>query len=402
MTLERSDRRLLIWAGVFILLVIVALSFTEEEEESSVPSTYSSQSHGAKAAFLLLQESGYKVERWEQSPRDLPAHPRHTVLVLASPYRQPTRDEQNALQTFLSEGGRVLITGGNAAAYLPKADLERERLQSPSPKQYKPQLLTPLTRGGAIEMSPAAYWKGQSGGTLVHYADGERPIVVSYSIGHGEVIWWASSTPLTNAIISKSGNMALLLNSIGDANDVHILWDEYFHSQENSLASYIFDPPAFWGLAQCLLVFLALMFTFSRRNGPIHPLPEPSRLSPLEFVSMLGKLYRRANAVHSALEIPYARFRTLAARRLGLSADISAEDLARALKNRMRYKDDSLRGLLLQIESALHNPELKEGDALALVQQLDGHTKNLKLISTERQENLFDANRVTGAHARTN
>lgn len=402
MKLERSDRRLLIWAGVFIVLVMIALSFTQDEEESSVPSTYSAQSRGAKGAFLLLQESGYRVERWEQAPLDLPANPQHTVLVMASPYAQPTRDEQNALQTFLSEGGKVLVTGRNVPSYLPKTDVEREPLQTPSPKEYKPQLLTPLTRGGAIQMSPAAYWKGQSAGTLVHYADEDRPIVVSYNVGHGEVIWWASSTPLTNAAIDKSGNLALLLNSIGDDKDVRILWDEYFHSEGSSLSAYLFDPPAFWGLAQCLLVFLALIFTFSRRSGPIHPLPEPSRLSPLEFVSMLGKLYRRANAVHSALEIPYARFRTLAARRLGLSPDISAEDLANSVKIRLRYKDDSLRGLLLQIESALHNPELKEDEALALVKELDGHIKNLKLISTERQENPFDANRVTGAHARTN
>jgi hypothetical protein len=402
MKIERSDRRLLIWAGVFILLVIIALSLTQEEEESYVPSTYSAQSRGAKAAFLMLQESGYKAERWEQSPVHLPSDPKHTVLVLASPYREPSRDEQNALQTFLSEGGKILVTGANAPGYLPKVDVETEALQIPSPKEYQPQLLTPLTRGGAIQMSPAAYWKGNLPGTLVHYADENRPIVVSYNFGRGEVIWWASSTPLSNAAIGKSGNMALLLNSLGDAKDVHILWDEYFHSVSDSLMSYVLDPPAFFGLAQCLLVFLALMFTFSRRNGPIHPLPEPSRLSPLEFVNTLGKLYRRANAIHSALEIPYARFRMLVTRRLGINADVAAADLALAVKNRLRYKDDSLAALLQQIEDALHNPELKEADALALVQQLDRHTRNLKLITMERQEKHFDADRVTGAHARTN
>ena len=48
-----------------------------------------------------------------------------------------------------------------------------------------------------------------------------------------------------------------------------------------------------------------------------------SRLSPLEFVQTLGKLYRRANAVHSALEIPYARFRMLATRQLGIQCRYS-------------------------------------------------------------------------------
>jgi hypothetical protein len=408
MKIERSDRRLLIWAGVFMLVVILALTFfSQDEEESGVPSTYSAQRSGAKAAFLLLQQSGYKVQRWEQSPAELPADPAHTVLVLASPFRGPTRDEKDALQTFVDRGGKLLVTGRNASIYLPHAKTEDEPVPSPVAKDYQPQLLTTLTRGGAIQMSPGAYWKGPATSSLAHYSDGDRPIVVSYKAGLGEVIWWGASTPLTNAAIAKQGNMALLLNSLGPAGDVQVYWDEYFHGDQSSLIGYAGDPPLKFGLLQTLLVFLALIFTFSRRNGPIHPLPQPSRLSPLEFVSTLGKLYRRANAVHSALAIPYARFRMQAARQLGINQDAPAPELARALKNRLRYKDDSLAELLQQIESALHNPELREAQALELVQQLNRHAQgfhvqNPKLNPMERQETDLHANRVPGAHARTN
>jgi hypothetical protein len=403
MKIERSDRRLLIWAGVFMLLIIIALTFlSQEEEDSGIPSTYSAQRYGSKAAFLLLQQSGYKVQRWEQSPADLPADPEHTVLVLASPFRAPTSDEKNALQTYLNRGGKILATGRSASIYLPKAEIENELVPSPIAKEYQPQLLTPLTRGGAIQMSPTAYWKGPATSSLAHYADGDRPIVVSYKAGLGEVIWWGASTPLTNAAIAKQGNMALLLNSLGAPGEAQIYWDEYFHGEQSSLIRYAGDPPLLFGLLQTLLVFLALIFTFSRRNGPIHPLPQPSRLSPLEFVSTLGKLYRRANAVHSALAIPYARFRAQAARQLGITQDVSTADLARALKNRLRYNDDSLAELLRQIENALHNPELREAQALELVQQLNRHAQNLKLNPTERQETDLHANRVPGAHARTN
>jgi hypothetical protein len=76
--------------------------------------------------------------------------------------------------------------------------------------------------------------------------------------------------------------------------------------------------------------------------------------------------------------------------------------LARALKNRMRYRDDSLAELLQQIESALHNPELREAQALELVQQLNRHAQKLKLNPMERQETDLHANRVPGAYARTN
>jgi hypothetical protein len=291
--------------------------------------------------------------------------------------------------------------------YLPQAGTESEPVPFPIAKEYQPQLLSPLTRGGAIQMSPAAYWKGPAPESLSHYADNGRPIVVSYKVGHGEVIWWGANTPLTNAAIGKSGNMALLLNSLGDAGAVHVLWDEYFHGYRSSPGSYLAEPPLAFGLLQASLVFLAIIFTFSRRNGPIHPLPQPSRLSPLEFVHTLGKLYRRANAVHSALAIPYARFRTQAARQLGIDQNVPAAELARMVTNRLRYKDNTLEALLQQIESALHNPELREAEVLEMVQRLnrqaqDLHSQNLQLIATERQETNFHADRVPGAHARTN
>jgi hypothetical protein len=395
MKIETSDRRLLMWAGALMLLVIVALAFlSEDEEESSVPSTYSAQSKGAKAAFLLLQEAGYNVERWEQPPSGLPDDPADTVLVLASPFRSPSRDDRNALNTYLTRGGKILAAGSNAASYLPHAETESEPLPAPSWKEYQPQLLSPLTRGGAIQMSPGAYWKSPNDGLLAHYVDGDRPIVVSYKVGRGKVIWWGANTPLTNAAISKSGNMALLLNSLGEPGEVHVLWDEYFHGYRSSLGGYMGTPPVKYGLLQCVLVFLALIFTFSRRNGPIHPLPEPSRLSPLEFVHTLGKLYRRANAVHSVLAIPYARFRVLAARQLGINHDVPAAELARAVANRMQYKDEGFAELLQQIESALRSPELSQVFALDLVQQLSRHMHNLKMTSMERQETNFHADRV--------
>jgi hypothetical protein len=128
-------------------------------------------------------------------------------------------------------------------------------------------------------------------------------------------------------------------------------------------------------------VVVALLLTYSRRNGPIYPAHEPSRLSPLEFVETLGGLYRQAKATRVALEVPFARFRTLATRQLGLKNDIESNDLARAIRNRLGYKDDSLQDLLQAIESALQDPELQETRALDLAQQLSLHSRHLQLIS---------------------
>jgi Domain of unknown function (DUF4350) len=401
--LEKSDRRLLMWAALIFVPLILALALvSSNESDSGVPSSYSAQPSGAKAAYLLLRDLGYNVHRWEQSPAGLPAAGGHTVLVLALPFRPPSPEEKNALQLYLTRGGRILATGYTADLYLPQADTQREPVPDPIAKQYQPQLVTSLTRGGAIEMSPSAYWKKRSIGGLAHYADDDRPIVVSYQVGKGQVIWWGASTPLSNAGISRSGNLALLLNSLGEPAHTQVFWDEYFHGSQRSVGAYMSEMPVLVGLLQGGLVGLAMLLTYSRRTGPVHPADSPSRLSPLEFVETLGGLYRQAHAIRAGLEVPYTRFRMRAARQLGLKNDVPAADLARALCHRLGCKDDNLQDLLLRIEAAMYDPELQEAQALELAQQLNAQARRLQLISFEQQEIVSHANSVPGTHSRTN
>ncbi|MBZ5532119.1 MAG: DUF4350 domain-containing protein [Acidobacteriia bacterium] len=384
LNIAKSDRRLLMWAGLIIFPIIVALALApRNEEESGVPSSYSAQSRGAKAAFLLLQESGYNAERWDDPPGDLRPDAAGTVLVMAFPFREPTPEDKNALVGYLSRGGKILITGTTVGRFLPQAEVENEPLPSLKSKEYQPQLLTSLTRGGAVEMSPAAYWKNSSTNYLVHYADGDRPIVVSYQYGKGQVTWWGATGPLTNAGIRNSGNMALFLNSVGEAGHVHVFWDEYFHGSRGSLGSYVAATPIKYGLLQGLFVFLALLLTYSRRNGPIHPAQETSRLSPLEFVETLGGLYRRARATSAALEVPYARFRSIATRRLGLPSDVPVDALASAIQTRLGYKDAGLADLLHRVEGTVGRYDLKEDDVLELVQELSRHMIALKFVAED-------------------
>jgi hypothetical protein len=394
--ISASDRRLLLWAAVIVTVLVIALAvFSSNQQESEIPSTYSADSAGAKAAFMLLQQQGYNVERWEQSPNELPADVTDTTLVLASPFNPPSKQEKASLQLYLSRGGRILATGYTASLFLPQAETVPEVFAGPDWKAFEPQLLSPLTRAGTIRMSPGAYWKNSHTCCLVHYADGDRPVVVSYKVGKGEVVWWASATPLSNAGITVAGNLALLLNSLG-SRDVHILWDEYFHGYRQTLGAYLSEPPLLFALLQCFFLLGVVLLTFSRRSLPIHPQQEKSRLSPLEFVETLGGLYRRARTNRAALEVPYTRFRTIVTRRLGLRTDISADDLARSLRKRLAYKDGALPELLRRIEATLAQDEPGEEIVLGLAQELNRHMQNLKLL----QESFPHGERVPGVETR--
>ncbi|HEV2989814.1 MAG TPA: DUF4350 domain-containing protein [Candidatus Angelobacter sp.] len=400
--LEKSDLRLLSWAGAIVLFLIVVLVFiSPQDEESSVPSSYSPVSGGAKAAYLLLESEGYKIQHWERSPVDLPVNPSNTVLIMALPLTPATKVEKSALELFLSEGGKIIATGATVQFYLSKVEIDLEPFPSLAPKEYQPEAPSLLTSGGSIKMTPSGYWKSASAKYMVHYSDEGKPVVVSYKVGKGEMIWWASSRPLTNIGIREAGNLGLLLGSLGVSKDVTLLWDEYFHGYQRSYASYLTDPPLLSGLIQLTLLFLAVLFTFARRNGPIHPLYVRSRLSPLEFVQTLGGLYQRASAIETAIEVPYARFRSQLAKRLGMKADARSSDLARAARERLGYEDKDLEKTLQEIESCLHSHDLSDTKALDLTQRLNRHTRSMKLFSDQEQENISNADRLTGTQPRT-
>lgn len=381
--LDKSDRKLLIWTGLILLPLIVALALlTDNEEDSGIPTTYSAQSSGAKAAYLFLKEEGYNVERWEESAENLPSDPKNTVLVLAGPSGFPKKEEKDAFQLFVSRGGKILATGYSSSWFLPKADVIPEPIPGAVWKEYQPEMVSPLARAGTIRMSPDSHWGQANLGQLVHYAHEGKGIVVSYKVGEGEVIWWAASTPLSNAGIRQAGNLTLLLNSLGNR-DMRILWDEYHHSHHESFSGYIAIPPLRYAFYQCLAIFVVLLLTFGRRNAPIRPVGEPSRLSPLEFVQTLGNLYRRANATRTALEVPYRRFRALVIKRLGLRNDISSAELLLAARKRLGYQDADFEETLKEIAYSLQDPELREEKVLSLVQRLNRHTRNMKLIPQE-------------------
>lgn len=385
--LDKSDRQLLMWTGVILVPLIILLAwFSDTDQDTGVPTTYSSTSSGAKAAYLYLKEQGYDVERWEDPPGELPGDARNTVLVLAAPGGVPNSLEKNALQMYLVRGGRILGTGYSCAWFLPKANIVFDFLPGAVWKEYKPEIVSSLARAGVIKMSPAAHWGDAAGGQLVHYAHEGKGIVVSYNIGGGEVVWWAADQPLSNAGISQAGNLTLLLNSLGGSKGIKIFWDEYFHSAHLSHSGTLWLAPLKYGFWQLLLAFVALVLTFGRRNAPIRKLSEPSRLSPLEFVHTLGNLYRRANSSRTALEVPYNRFRALLIKRLGLRNDVSSSELLESARKKLGYRDPEFEDTVRQILTGLQDPDIKEAKVLELVQRLNRHTRNLKLISLKEEE----------------
>jgi len=380
LNLAASDRKILrISGGVFLFLIAVTLLLAKREgNQDQIPTTYSSGSGGAKAAYLLLKGSGYDVERWEVSLSQLPNPP--TTLILAEPMEAPTTEERRTLKQFVEDGGRLIVTGAFVSLFLPESGVISDPLGATTWKRLSAGAPSPITQAAPeITLAPQAHWRPETFAVPL-YGDGEQVMVVKYSFGKGEVIWWASATPLTNAGLKEPGNLEFFLACVGREHHRRILWDEYFHGYRQSLVASAAQSPLKWIALQLALFALVIVVTYTRRSGPIClPIAE-SRLSPLEYVQALGALYGSAGAGTVAVEVCYQRFRYWLTRRLGFPGNASREDLERALSERWGFQDANFSATMQACESAPYDSDLRPRAALGLVRSLYDYSAKLKLF----------------------
>ncbi len=390
--LDRGDRKLLIGAGVLLAILIVATTYLSPKERSAAsayPSSYSGDWDGAKGPYVLLQNLHYHVERWEESPTELKGTPRNEVWILAGPTQTPTPEDKSAIFEFLQKGGRIVASGAGAAKILPDAPPLNGSYAIEETIKFPAVLPSPLMRGAPeISMFPPDDWQPKSASQLVVYGNEETAAVITYQVGEGQVIWWGNSAPLTNAKIRETGNLPLFLNSVGPSDGVRVLWDEYFHGAHGTLWSYMARTPLIWGAVQFGIVFLAIVATYSRRQGPISVPATVSRLSPLEFVETLGDLYSSAHAGSAAVRIAYQRLRFQLTRQLGLPPNVPNADLAQSVGMALAWNEQEISATLSRAERAMTAAKVSDAETLQLVQEMFDYASRLELRRTRTEEKL--------------
>jgi hypothetical protein len=383
--IDPGDRKLLLIAGAILLLLIVATVVfappPEEAEGQGIPTTYSTTKNGAQAAYLLLGELGYQSERWEKSPADLPTDTLGKILILAGPTDFPDKNERDSLLAFVRSGGWIVYAGNFPFLFLNTGDV--------APSSFPPETKltdetfsaiapSPFTQSATkITMNASNRWVISDGAQVPLYGDPQEPVVVTWRLEKGRIIWWAAPTPVTNSGISREGNLPFFLSCIQAArlgarpSETTVLWDEYFHGYRGSLWDYFRRTPVPWAILQMGLVAVFVLLAFGRRSGPIYAPAAVSRLSPLEFVDTLGDLYRRASAGSAAVRVAYQRFRTQLLRRLALAPTISNLQLDAAVRERLGWRQPGLMDTLQRAEKGARANVISGQEALAIVQALE-------------------------------
>jgi hypothetical protein len=380
-SLDPRDRRLLMWSLGTALVLAVILGFllpNQNANDNPLPSTYLAGQHGARAAYETLLRSNYPIERWERPLGELAASAGpDTVVIFAQPFSRE-RDDLRAIREIVERGGRVLSTGYWGGYLLPGGQPDTPKEFNFASCQLEPEGLDTLASTGEVWMVPEATWQVGIPTHRTQFTCAGQPAVVEYDYGKGHVVWWASSTPLENGTLSRANNLDLLLNSLGPREGHRFYWDESLHGDVRSEWSYAAGPAL--TLLRVGLIGLALLivFSFSRRSGPVRELPQPARAAPMEFLEALGSLYRNARASSTAVTVALERFKRQSLRMCGLrQSSMDATELAAAIRKRFPHADESLEADLTASEEATSNDSVDPRRALKLIQALNAHQKYL-------------------------
>lgn len=372
-------------SAMVLLGVVGAVVAPGPDAAGGGASTYSAGPSGTKAAFVTLRELGYGVDRSIEPMTALKADPQTTVLIVTGD-EDPSGQDRRAARRFLEAGGVILATGANGAKFVgmtPPAPAPNPAFPADNLVTYRPLLPSALaSRADAITMRlKVAFPKLEPSFATVYGLSADEAVVATASVGAGRAIWWASATPLTNDQVGQADNFQLLLNAIGPAGSRRILWDEHYQGHKRSLWSYAKSTPLPWIGLQAALLALAGMATFSRRHGPVRADAAETRTSPMEFVDMLGALYRRAGAGAAAVHAARARLRRALATRCGVPANSADTVLAGAAAARLGLDAEAIADLLTESERAAAGGNLEAAEALTYTRRLQQWTARLHAVT---------------------
>lgn len=386
-----ADRRTVLWVlGVMALLVTLTAIFAPAtSDDDKMPTTYNPGAAGLKGAYVLLQRLGYNVSR-SAAPASMldQVDAVHTTYVLAAP-NAPAEDVQkrdyDSVERFLRRGGRVIATGSSGALFLPGG-------RTTKPTQFVGSLCNALPEGngelaqaGSFSLYDAAPWNALEPLVRVDARCGADAVLVHRDYPHsGAMIYLASSEPFSNRGLKQDQSLHLLLLALGRESGEGrraIVFDEFYHGEQASPSDYLHGLPLRSLIVQASLVLLLLMFTYTRRSGPIRePLVAP-RTSPLEFVESMGALYERAGVSKPATDGARRKLVGFLISACGLPADMvdSSQRAADFIAQRSGESQESLAALLDRLQAARYET-LRPRDALALVREVDAEIARLQIM----------------------
>lgn len=375
--MKRLSRDAWLTLGLLVVLIVILIASTiyDTNRQKAYPrlASISDQPDGGRALRLWLEEMGHTVTSEVLPAFGLP--PMIQIALLLEPALAIEENEWSTLDAFVEAGGTLLLAGENIATLraLQHYDFslsynvdDRLKLTPQSPLLQAPVLPS------SIDVRPAAHLRTDRSDFVVHLAIQDQPVLVTFDQGEGRVILCACSFPFTNAGLKEAGNRELVLNlvNLGSPRPATIWVDDWHHGLRSAQASAAgpgdwlrLTPPGHALLYSAVVIFLALAFQGRLFGRPVPLHTQTYRRAPLEHVTALAQLSRRAGHRTWVLRQYYLGVKRHFARRYRINSSLDDDAYVKELA---RYRPGLDSNSLLYLLQRLRQPDVSEGEMLKL------------------------------------
>lgn len=359
------------WLAIALVTLLIAVTvgaalLTAREEEQPLPlSSFSAAPNGALALRLWVEQLGYAISDSSLNRYAIPATVK--LAFVLEPIQAITEDDWVELDDWVDEGGTLIIAGSqlyaNFAASHYEFTLDYTRtltltLTAQTPLLAAPVLTAPLT------LQTRTYYTTERADFITLAATEAGPVIVTFPRGQGRVILSATSYPFSNAGLKEPGNGEMLLNLIGLTGPVNVRWawfDEWHHglrpemlgdvAPQRGPEAWLFQQPAGQAMFYIALVlFVALLLRGRRFGRPVPPAHELHRRAPLEYITAIANLNRRAGLRATVLGQYHHQLKRALGQRYRLDPGLPDDEYVHALaKFNPAVEADKLRALLAKL-----------------------------------------------------
>ena len=332
-----SDRtKRLVARGLLIALTAVVVvnvtGFVLDEvggaRQGPESSSYTTSGAGLAAYADLLARSGHPVARLRDELDDGNL-PTYATLVLLDPGGS-TAAQRRALETFVEGGGRLIIGGASAAAWLDRVVVQIPAWAPSGPETASVTAPAPEVTGvREVRTAAGGQWSDPASALPV-LAGGGGVVAAVETVGAGRVVLLADPSLLQNGLLAHADNAAFGLQAAGQPNRPVFFAESVHGYTAEGLAAV--PRRWLWALGGLLVAALVYMAAKARRLGPpeepARPLPPPRR----DYAEALGGILARTRDATPVANKLRKAIRARLARTAGLVPGADGAELERAAR----------------------------------------------------------------------
>ncbi|MBN2822499.1 MAG: DUF4350 domain-containing protein [Coriobacteriia bacterium] len=321
----------LVLLGTYWFAIDVANRFYGFRTQTA--STASQSEVGLRVLFRYLDELGHDA----RTLNDFDELPETGTIVVAaeSALEKPVSDEEAArLRSWVESGGRLVLVGWQAREALLVS--VREVAPSASVDETLAPVFPVAEVAGVGRIAVGRSRLEADDPAWVTVVGGEREqVLLTRTLGKGQVLWLSDVTPLSNAGIERADNagFAVALVTTGGG---PVYFDEYHHGF--AYGGGVWERLGAGGQAALLIAFVAvalLVLALARRIGPPILESETPVVRTAAYIDSLAELYRKAGARGEALQVLEEGLARAVVRRYGtlVLANARRADVATVLEH---------------------------------------------------------------------